>query len=264
MNRLYSEGRIMISASRLNSWISCPLRWHEVYVRGAPFRPSPAMIFGSATHIALERLHRDLWLERDISVDELVELFWSELRARAEEIDLSPSEIEKLGVQGKPLLELYISQYEQEKPVAVELDLTVPVVTEDGEDLGADLHGFIDLLTADGRIVDLKTSARSAGVFQQVIQTKLQLDAYRYLLHQAEPGLSISGLEVRRLIRTKVPKIEVHQIPISPFGGFLDTVRRYVSAVQQMDVYPRPGFFCNGDCPAAEACRQHHAMEVPA
>ena len=263
MNRLFSEGRIMISASRLNSWISCPLRWHEVYVRGAPFRPSPPMIFGSAIHSALERLHRDLWLGRDVSVDALVELFWSELGARAKEIALSPKEIEKLGVQGRPLLELYVAQYAEEKPVAVELDLTVPIV-DAGEDLGADLHGFIDLLTSDGRIVDLKTSARSSSTFQQVIQTRLQLDAYRYLLHQAEPGLSISGLEIRRLIRTKVPKIEVHQIPIGSFGGFLDTVKRYVSAVEQMDVYPRPGFFCSGDCPAAEACRQHHAMEVPA
>ena len=98
-----------------------------------------------------------------------------------------------------------------EKPLAVEAAVEAPLVDPDsGEDLGMPLVGVVDLVL-DGEagpvICDFKTAARSSEPME--ISHEIQLSSYAWLYRQIT-GRQEAGLEIRSLIKTKVPKCEFH------------------------------------------------------
>jgi hypothetical protein len=253
------DGRLKLSASRLKAWMSCPMRWAATYLEGKRMEPTPSMAFGSALHRALEVHHRTRWLGEP--TEDLLGVFVVALEGTG--VELEGREREKLVGQAGGLLRCYLDRYGDEGVLAAELELRAPVVDpRTGEDLG-ELTGIIDLVTEDGRLVDLKTTARAPSALQGVLQNRLQLDCYRYLV-QATSSLDVRAAEIRSLIRTKVPKVEVTQLPPRPFDGLFDAVRRYARAVEALEVYPRPGLLCSDSCVAIDACRAHHGLEEAA
>ncbi|MGH3443205.1 MAG: RecB family exonuclease [Nitriliruptorales bacterium] len=52
-----ADGRVRLSASRIDSYTICPLRFRYQYVDRLPGRPSPHLSFGSSIHSALERFY---------------------------------------------------------------------------------------------------------------------------------------------------------------------------------------------------------------
>lgn len=254
------DGRLKLSASRLKTWLSCPMKWAAVYIDERPLKTTPSMAFGTALHRALEEEHRARWLGHQ--APELLDVFAEALDRSGAEVPLA--ERQKMLRQASSLLDLYLEQYADEQVLAAELELTAPVIDPvTGEDLG-ELTGIIDLVTADGHLVDLKTSARAPSGLQAVLANAIQLDCYRYLVDSNQPDLDIRGGEIRSLIRTKVPRVETTELPLRPFDGLFDLVRRYKRAVEELEIYPRPGILCEDSCPAIEACRSHHGLEVPA
>ena len=61
-------------------------------------------------------------------------------------------------------------------------------------------------------ICDFKTASRSSEPMQ--IANEVQLTSYAYLLRHHNQWAE-SGLEIRSLIKTKVPKVEFHPYPPS-------------------------------------------------
>ena len=256
------DGRLKISASRLKTWLGCPLRWAAVYVDEQPVQATPSMAFGTAMHRALEEHHRARWLGRE--PPDLLGAFEEALGGAG--VLITARERGSMVGQAAGLLDLYLERFGREGVLAAELELAAPVVDpETGEDLG-ELTGIIDLVTEDGRLVDLKTSARSPSGLQAVIANAVQLDCYRYLVAANQPDLAVEAAEVRSLIRTKEPKVEVTPLPPRPFGPLIDLARRYARAVDELEVYPWPGLLCSDSCPAIDACRTYHGLglEVPA
>ena len=249
------DGRLKLSASRLKAWTACPMRWAATYIQEKRFEATPAMAFGTALHRALELHHRGRWLGH--TPGDLLDAFTGSLDAS--EAEVKARERERMIGQAERLLGLYLERYGDEAVLAAELELRAPVIDPTtGECLG-ELTGIIDLVTADGRLVDLKTSARAPSGLQAVLQNTIQLDCYRYLV-QATSDLDVRSAEIRALIRTKDPKVEVTELPARPFDALIDLVRRYARAVDELEVFPRPGLLCSTSCPAIEACHEYHGF----
>jgi hypothetical protein len=115
-----------------------------------------------------------------------------------------------------------------------------------GEDLGIQLYGIIDLTTQEqsGLVVtDFKTCASASK--QSERQHELQLTAYAYLVNQ------LTGenphLEIRQLVKTKVPKIITHRYQPrteTHFNRFFAIIEEYLDALTHNRLTPRPGFGC--------------------
>jgi CRISPR/Cas system-associated exonuclease Cas4 (RecB family) len=127
-----------------------------------------------------------------------------------------------------------------------------------GEDLGMPLVGIMDLVL-DGHdgpiIVDLKTSARSSEPPE--IVHEVQLTSYAYLLRQVH-GRQEAGLEIRLLVKTKLPKVEFHRYPArteAHFRRLFAVMREYLAALEAGRFKYRLGFGC-GMCDFREHCHR--------
>jgi hypothetical protein len=116
-----------------------------------------------------------------------------------------------------------------------------------GED-GVPLVGIMDLVLDgdDGaRICDFKTTARSSEPME--IVHELQLTSYAYLFRQASRQKE-AGLEIRSLVKTKTPKIEVHRYPArtdAHFNRLFAVIHEYLDALDSGRFNYRPGFGCS-------------------
>ena len=137
-------------------------------------------------------------------------------------------------------------------PLAVETHLATPLIDPfSGENLGLPLVGVLDLVLPNARgplVVDYKTSGRSAPPLE--ILHEVQLSSYSYLLREAT-GQVESSLEIRSLIKTKTPKVEIHAFEARQerhFRRLFAVLREYLDALDHGRFNYRPGWgctFCN-------------------
>ncbi len=138
--------------------------------------------------------------------------------------------------------------------MAVEAPLVDPF---SGENLGLPLVGVMDLVLSyeEGPLIcDFKTSGRSSEPLE--IIHEIQLTSYAWLFRQTAP-LSEGGLEIRSLIKTKVPKVEFHGYPARTEGHFrrlFTVIREYLDTLDSGRFNYRPSFGC-GMCDFADQCR---------
>lgn len=145
-----------------------------------------------------------------------------------------------------------------EKPLAVEIAVEAPLVDPfSGEDYGIPLVGILDLVLdsdAGPIITDFKTAARSSEPME--ISHEIQLSSYAWL-HRQITGRQEAGLEIRSLIKTRVPKVEFHPYAARTEGHFrrlFAVIREYLDALDAGRFNFRPGLGCgmcdfrNGPC----------------
>ena len=156
------------------------------------------------------------------------------------------------------LVTAYLAYAPVEFPLAVEVAVEAPLIDpESGEDFGIPLLGIMDLVLnyEEGPIIcDFKTSGRSSGPLE--IVHEIQLTSYAYGFQHVSP-LKAAGLEIRSLIKTKVPKIEFHRYPArteAHFKRLFSVIREYLNALDSGRFNYRPGFGC-GMCDFREQCR---------
>jgi CRISPR/Cas system-associated exonuclease Cas4 (RecB family) len=102
-------------------------------------------------------------------------------------------------------------------------------------------------------IIDFKTSARSAEPLE--ITHEIQLTSYAYIFRHSSPQPE-AGLEIRSLVKTKVPKVEFHSYPArtdAHFRRLLAVIREYLDALDAGRFSYRPGFGCSM-CDYREQC----------
>ena len=263
-----TDVRAYISPSRLNTWLRCPLAFKLRYVDGVRSPPSKSMFVGKMVHSGLECFYRHKQLGVTLPAGVVVQRMdacWEPLAAD-DGLELKDSAEEaKLRSQSASLVAAYLTQLSDDEPAptTVETRLEAPLVDPfNGEDLGIPLLGVVDLVvdSDDGPLVcDFKTSARSGSPVE--IMHEVQLTAYAYLFRQLS-GKTEAGLEIRSLIKTKVPKIEYHRYAArtdSHFRRFFQIVRQYLDDLNRAGFVYRPGFGCtmcdfrDGPCIAALA-----------
>lgn len=243
-----------VSPSRLNCWLSCPLKLKLQYIDGLRAPTSPSLFLGKVVHAGLEIYYRHRQLGVTMAAGEVLGRLRDALGSIVAEEDMhfeSAASEEALRQQAEGLVTAYLQQVprEEPKPLAVEAAIEAPLVDPgSGEDLGIPLLGIMDLVLEghDGAvIIDFKTSARSSQPPEVVYE--VQLSSYAWLFRQVA-GQQEGALEIRSLIKTKVPKVEVHRYPARSevhFRRLFAVIRAYLDDLDAGRFHFRPGFHCS-------------------
>ena len=174
-----------LSPSRLNCWLSCPLKWKLRYLDGIRTPTTPALFVGKAVHAGLECYYRHRQLGVTLEADDVARRMvesWAQL-VDEEKMDFDSTDDETaMRQQVADLVRVYLANVpKDEKPLAVEVAAEAPLVDPDtGEDLGMPLVGVIDLVLdneAGPLITDFKTAARSSEPME--ISNEIQFRAMR-------------------------------------------------------------------------------------
>lgn len=243
-----------VSPSRLNTWLTCPLKFKLRYVDGVKEPTSPSLFLGKRVHVGLEFYYRQIQAGERVSssdVSEHISESWDEAVA-AEDMEFDSSEDEvALNRQTIGLVEAYLDTRDTNEgfPIAVEMPLECPLVDpETGDDLGIALFGFVDLIleTPTGMtIVDFKTAARSSAPLE--ISHEVQLSCYAYAFRHVF-GATEQELQIRSLIKTKTPKIETHRYLARDdkhFRRLIAVIRAYLDDLHSHRFVYRPGWTCS-------------------
>lgn len=245
-----------LSSSQITLYLQCALKYKFQYVEGRPkpFRPS-ALAFGSALHSALDWLHKERMKGRPVSMEMLHKIYdadWFTQKVDAQ-IRFKDGEQEMvLGALGKELLTLYLEEPEK-KIAGAEVHFNVPLADPfTGESLGMNLEGFLDLVEADGTVVEFKTSA--AALSGSDIDGRLQFTAYSYayeFLHRKPP----KAIKVVNFVKAKKPRIAIAETrrTKADYGGFIHVAREVLRGIKAEVFPPNPSFWCK-ECEYAAIC----------
>jgi len=250
-----------VSPSRLSKWLSCPLAFELQYVDGLRLPPTPSLFLGKVVHGALEvyyrHRHLGVTLEQADLSRRILESWGKAVDEEKMKFD-APTEEQALQKQAADLVTAYLGYVpKEEKPLAVEAAVEMPLIDPaTGENLGIPMLGVMDLIldTQEGPIVaDFKTSSRSSEPLE--ITHEIQLSSYAYLFRQVSDQTE-AGLEIRSLIKTKVPKVEFHAYPArteAHIRRLFAVLREYLDALDSGRFNYRPGLHC-GYC---DFCQTH-------
>jgi CRISPR/Cas system-associated exonuclease Cas4 (RecB family) len=236
----------------LNCWLKCPLAWKFRYLDGIRTPTSPSLFLGKVVHLGLEGAYRHKQLGVTLEAGQVVQKMldgWARLIDEEGAMFDSVADEQAMQKQACELVKAYLTAVPPgEKPLAVEVALEAPLADpETGEDLGMPLVGVVDLVL-DGNagpvICDFKTAARSSEPME--ISHEIQLSSYAWLYRQIS-GRKEAGLEIRSLIKTKVPKCEFHPYAArsdAHFRRLFAVIREYLDALDSGRFNYRPGFGC--------------------
>lgn len=254
-----------VSASRLATWLRCPLAFKLQYIDGLRRRPSPSLFVGKVVHGSLECFyrHRQLGVALDTAdlARRLIEAWGRTMDAESMRFE-DGAEEQECQKQAIDLVAAYVQQLslEEPRPLAVEVSCEAPLVDPvTGENLGIPLVGVMDLVLPEEAgpvICDFKTASKSSGPLE--ITHGVQLSCYSYLFRHASPEPE-AGLEIRNLIKTKTLQIQFHRYPARAeqhFGRLFAVIRQYLDALDSRRFVFRSGWgcasckFCHGACRA--------------
>jgi putative RecB family exonuclease len=252
-----------LSASRLNCWQQCRLKFWFRYVARIESKPSPALLVGQAVHRVLQAWNQARWRGEQPSANDLRETFasgWTELAAEYAIPWTSVDNETAHRDQAWALFSAYLAETfipPDEKPEGVEVSVEAEL---DGLPR---LVGVIDLVRAGGRIVDFKTSARTPGEGQVAHLHETQLACYAVLYREAT-GTTEQALELHHLVKLKTPKVVI--TVLDPMTELQEArlrllMNRYVEGVLAGDFLPSPGLHCMS-CDYFGRCRKWHPREL--
>lgn len=243
-----------VSASRLNCWLACRLKFFFRYVQQITKPPTPALHVGSVVHLVLQNWNMARWRKQPFEIERFKKLFeegWADQPAKINWDGEEPAHRNTAW----SLLEMYFTETPikaNEMPEAVE----VPMETDLSKYGLPTLIGVLDLVRAGGRILDFKTSGKTPSPEDAIHLNELQLSCYSVLYREAT-GHSESGRELHHLVKTKTPKLVITEL------GPMDEIQRvrlfrmmesYVEGLAREDFVPSPGFHCAG-CEFFGNCR---------
>ena len=165
-----------LSYSSISTWLMCPRSWRYRYVDKVPAPKSPALVFGSAFHDAVEAHVRD---QDDTPLAARWSQCWAAQLERDGEVswDKEPTHYEDLGAAmlSAPDVVALVGALTALK-IEEKITLNVPGVP-------VPIIGYIDMIETDGVPADFKTSARSWS--QKKADDEMQATFYLAALNQS-------------------------------------------------------------------------------
>ena len=241
-----------VSPSRMSLFFKCPLAFRKRYIDGIMAPASANLFIGKVVHSVLAHvyaLRHAGYICHETELPQYIADLWN-YTMETEPCYLDDDEAEKSRYQILGMLQAYLSStpIQDKMPVAIEKRYEVPLVDPlSDEDFGINCVGIVDLVLADeagSTIIDFKTSASSSLC---ELQHELQLTAYAYLFREAA-GQDESCCEIRQLVKTKTPKVNVYQFPQRSdehFTRFFNLIREYLDALDRGVFNYRPGWHCS-------------------
>lgn len=243
-----------VSASRLSLWSRCPLAWKFRYIDRIRSPTSPSLFLGKVVQAQLEVFYRHRQLGIDLDATDLESRLDAKWATVVGEENMKFDSVLKetnLKEKASGLVAAYVQQVPEDEPlpIAVEATMEVPVVDPvTGENLGIPMLGVVDLILDNplgATVIDFKTAANAAPLLE--ISHEVQLSCYS-LMFRSLTGKQESSLEIRRLVKTKEPKIEVWPYPArkeSHFSRLFALIRAYLDFLDAGKFEYRPSWACS-------------------
>jgi len=246
-----------VSASRLNLFHSCRLKFYFRYVLKLTNPASPALHVGKTVHALLQEWSKRRWMGKPADSDSLSSYFDAHWQSSLVDEPVVFEEGEEALERNKAwaLVEMYLRETPipvDEKPMGVEVSVEADLSSHGLPKL----RGIIDLVRSNGEIVDFKTSASTPNPEQAEHRNQLQLTSYA-LLYRESTGEREAGFELHHLVKTKVPKLVVTAHPPvtdKQQSRLFQSIESYVSGVQREDWVASPGLQCVS-CEFFNECR---------
>lgn len=245
-----------LSPSSVNGWSDCQYRWYCKRILKLPEPARAATALGHSVHHAIaENFRQKIETREDLPPDGVAALF---VNAWVDELDagvkLQPDEnAHDLCDMGVSLVRMFMDRSARQiDPAAVEEHV-------EGSIGGVPAHGYIDIRTTDGRIIDLKTAKTNRGVTPA---HRLQVATYSMLQPEAR------GAQLVTLTKTKTIALHSETFEILPSDRRL-AESMYSIARDQMraGVYApnRGSFVCSRkNCAYWGRCEDEFGGRVPA
>jgi CRISPR/Cas system-associated exonuclease Cas4 (RecB family) len=244
-----------VSASRLNCWLTCRLKFFFRYVQQISKPPTASLHVGSVVHETLQAWSMARWKREPFQIERFKTLFEKGWADQPGKINWDGEEPEQKNTAWS-VLEMYFAQTPikpDERPEAVE----VPVEADLSKYSLPKLIGVLDLVRAGGRIVDYKTTGKTPNPEDAAHLNELQLSCYSVLYREAT-GKRESGRELHHLVKLKTPKLVVTALdPMNEVQRvrLFRVMDSYQEGLAREDFVPSPGFHCCG-CEFFNECRK--------
>ena len=244
-----------LSASRLNCWLQCRLKFYFRYVLKLTKPKTAALHYGSVVHLVLQHWNMARWRKQPFEIAKLKQVFETGWLDQGGAINWDGEEPEQKTSAWNGL-----EKYFTETPIkAGEMPEAVEVPVE--ADLTAHglpvLIGVLDLVRAGGRIVDFKSTGKTPDPEDAIHLNETQLSCYSVLYREAT-GHRESGRELHHLVKTKTPKLVITSMdPMTDKQQvrLFRMMESYVEGLAREDFVPSPGFQCAG-CEFRTECRK--------
>ena len=243
-----------VSASRLNCWLQCRLKFFFRYVLKITKPKTGALHYGSVVHLVLQQWNMGRWRKQPFDITKLKQVFdvgWADQGQIAWDGEEPDQKNSAWNVLEKYFIETPIKA--NEMPEAVE----VPMEADLSQHGLPVLIGVLDLVRSGGRIVDFKTTGKTPDSESALHQNGLQLDCYSVLYREAT-GKRESGRELHHLVKTKVPKLII--TPAEPMleyqrNRLFRLMEDYVEGLDRGSFVPAVGMQCVG-CEFQNDCKK--------
>lgn len=226
-----------MSASRIKTFLRCPMQFWYRYSEGLIIAPSSALTVGSSFHSTIgENYKQKIESRKDMKIDDVLDIFSTDFDERAHTTRWLPDEKQgKIKDRAVATLEYYQDVVAPgTQPVAVEKEFLLTMM-EDGEQAEWGFHGFIDQVDEKGVIVETKTSSKRPN--QPSLEDRLQTAAYAAGMQVEQPGIK-PVVCIDYAVKTIKPQImsftrKIHQEEIR----FLLNVMNRVIAAIRVDIF---------------------------
>ncbi len=248
---------IELSATRITTYMDCPLKYRFRYVeRIEPEAIAPALAFGSCFHRAVKYFHTRLMQGDTPDIRDIEIAFIDEWEA-AQTVPIAwngetPLMLER---QGLEMLAAYVNAFDDTTPAqAVESEFRAPVVNLTSGEVLADivLVGIIDRLDGEASPVELKTASKTWS--QHMADSSLQMTLYSYYAALTTQKPLING-RFEIVTKCKSPKVQTFRTQRAPhhFDQLYRTIEMIAESIATGIFYPKPSQYCPG-CDYSEEC----------
>lgn len=248
-----------LSPSQVSAWLDCSARWYFRYALGMPEPKTAALLIGEAFHHAIASSLRYKMHHGDApDLDAAVGAFDQAWRIGLETTELAGDDnAAELAATGRKLVQVYLRDA---VPMINAAAIEMPVRGKIG---GVPVVGFVDILTVDGHIIDLKTASKKPSGLNP--SHSLQLTTYAMLSDQTLEG-SHTQTRIDTITKTKSPALDIQTVPIT------EARRRYAEIIyplaqegmrEGIAVPHRNSFLCSRKhCAHWQACEAEFGGEV--
>jgi putative RecB family exonuclease len=244
------------SASQLTTYALCPRKYAFTYVYGVePEFRSVSLILGSALHGAIGWWFTERLEGRTPGVSDAEAVLMADLTATTADVNVrwKMATPESLEADARRYLSVYLERHKDLDVAAVEqpfkVDLEDP---ETGEVVGRPLKGYFDLVLANRRVVELKTSSRAWTEFELV--RHLQVGGYAFVWNTLHGGPS--QVDVHVIVKLKrEPRVDAFAIERGETATrwWLRAAGAIEAAIEAGQFPPTPSALCI-ECEFEKAC----------
>lgn len=224
--------------------------------------------FGSAIHRTAECLWASKMDRKDVTADDLVELFatlWKREVDDTPNLKYQKTDFDSLLTQGQEMIRVYRESWTDHIEVeGLSVPFQVPLVDREGEVLEKPLVGEIDLLIRHGKrlcAVDLKTSAKRHS--DSKLESDLQPTVYLYVLRMIQGHDAFFRYDV--LVKNKTPVLVQYPAERTEedFFRLVDLYKAAQALIDSGNFIPNNGSNYCGGCAFQTACREWQFGSAP-